>query len=141
MHQGWSAGTILDTVVDRVGERKMFASILGLALSSFAADPTWQSNIDKAGWVELRATSDVVLLLKRSSAPSSFWLRSEMEDRSAMVLMRYDCSNWTLQLAQSFSYPQPNMTGDATASSTVSAADVPPPNSLLDTILTIACSP
>jgi hypothetical protein len=121
------------------GERKMLASILALALTMFAMDPAWQSNINKVGWVEVRATADVVFLLKRSSAPSSFWFRAEMEDRSEMFLMRYDCSNWTLQIAQQFSYSQPNMTGETTASSTVSAADVPPPNSVLDGLLTAAC--
>ena len=118
----------------------MIMTILGLALGLFAVDPSWKSDINRDGWVELRDNTVVVLFLKHSSAPSSFWIRSEMEDRSAMVLMRYDCSAWTLQIAQSFSYPRPNMTGDATASSTLGAADVPPPNSLLDNLLTTVCS-
>lgn len=119
----------------------MILSILGLALAVVLTPPSWQENINKEGWVELRATDSAVMLLKRSGAPSSFWLRSEMEDRSAMMLLRYDCARWTLQMTQSFSYPEPNMAGDATASSTPTAADVPPPNSLLDQLLTITCAP
>ncbi|WP_312784458.1 surface-adhesin E family protein [Brevundimonas sp.] len=113
---------------------------LNLALIIALTTPSWQDSINKDGWVQLRATDEIVMLLKKSSAPSSFWLRTEMPERSAMVLMRYDCAAWTLQIAQSFSYSQPNMTGDAVASSTVTAADVPPPNSLLDSLLKIACS-
>jgi len=118
----------------------MVSTILGLALGLFAVDPSWKNDISRDGWIELRDSADVVLFLKRSGAPSSFWIRSEMEDRSAMVLMRYDCSAWTIQIAQSFSYSEPNMIGDTTASSTLSTADVPPPNSLLDTLLTTVCT-
>lgn len=117
----------------------MLISILTAAAAVLAADPSWKDNINSEGWVKLSDGADTVLLVKRSDAPSTFWLRSETESASVSILMRYDCAAWTLQIAQTYSYSQPNMMGVTDASSTPSAADVPPPNSLLHTLLTTIC--
>ena len=117
----------------------MMLSILASAALFAVPDPAWKDNIDREGWLEISNVPSTVLMVNRSDAPSTFWLRSEQETRSVMILMRYDCAAWTLQIAQSFTYAEPNMRGVADASSTPSAADVPPPNSLLHTLLTTVC--
>ena len=119
----------------------MFGMAMAMAMAMTAADPTWQNAVSRDGWVEVRTTDEVVLLLKRSGAPSAFWLRSEMRSESATAHIRYDCGAWTLQITQTYKYTRPNMDGDMTATSTASTADVPPPGSLLDGLLEVICEP
>lgn len=119
----------------------MFAPAFGILLALATADTSWQAAVDKEGWIEVRSTDDVVVLIKRSGAPSSFWMRTEQQSSSGTALIRYDCRAWTFQITQRFRYSEPNMVGDVTSSSEASTADVPPPGSLLDGLITGICDP
>ncbi len=119
----------------------MLAPAFGLLLALATADTSWQAAVDKEGWIEVRSTDEIVVLLKRSGAPSSFWMRAEQRSSSGTALIRYDCSAWTLQITQTYRYSEPNMEGDVKSSSETSAAEVPPPGSLLDSLITAICEP
>ena len=113
--------------------------ILASTLVLLVAGPTWKDSIAQEGWVQIIDRGEAVYLLKRSNAPWAYWLRMETKTSSLTALMRCDCSAYTTQIAQTFSYSRPNMTGEIEENSTPSAAKVPPPDSILDFMLKTVC--